>query len=143
MKITFTHNMVLLSLLVVILSNIGEYSLAYSMDPPNNVVHKQITNESGKVWGNISSEIINHISKNVNYAALNESYNPADDVVIGSAEEDIPLSNVLRHFWQPDNPNGGEYNDGIRISNSSWRRAESMWEDKVIRNYMIGNIDEA
>ncbi len=124
-------------------------TMAYKMEN-NREVHQHITNESQLVWKLIPNEIKNHlknsIKTNINtLTARNVDFNPGEDIINGSAEEDI-RSRPLQHFWNPDTPQNGRYNDGL---NSPWNRQSSYrialgyWTNNVIPAYLRGDINKS
>lgn len=71
-------------------------------------------------------------------------YNNGDDVITGSGEEDLEfytLAHIYRdHFWQPDSPEKGSYNDGLNVFGlntlGSFRVSLGEWEEKIIPYYV-------
>ena len=124
------------------------------MEPPSKVVHQHITNESKLVWKLIPFEVKQHLLRPINEdldLPLVAGYEPSDDIITGSGEDDRAYSSLIvfnaNHFWQPDNPQVGFYNDGLDIlssnKGSSYTRAKEMWMTKVIPLYVKGNINES
>lgn len=89
-------------------------ALAYTREPPNEVVHQHITNESQNIWKLIPTEIKEHLNNSIidqlDFPIV-AGYEPGDDVITGSGEEDLVASTLValfgNHFWQPDNPDNG------------------------------------
>ncbi|MBI1972571.1 VCBS repeat-containing protein [Candidatus Woesearchaeota archaeon] len=90
------------------------------------------------------------------------NYQPGDDIISGSGEEDYPLrpnfpfftsaavrkARSLGHFWEPDNSRNGVYDDGLDIDvygnqEASFRRARDYWLQYVIPYYVSGDIDRS
>ena len=133
----------LVSILIFI---INLYSLpivnAYNVELGQEV-HQYLTNESKGIWKLIPKEIKEHLGNTLQTYNDNNTYENGELTIDGSAEEDFG-TNPLRHFWQPDNPKNGKYNDGLTIIlDSSWERAKRYWEFKVIPNYLKGNVNES
>src|SRR3989338_2745849 len=113
----------LLIILILTIILISPISLSYSMDPPDETVHQHITNESKLIWKLLPSEIKIHILNPI-IASLDfpivAGYESGDDIVTGSGEEDLVASTWFagfgNHFWQPDSPQIGFYNDGLDIN---------------------------
>ncbi|MBI1935063.1 hypothetical protein HYS31_01355 [Candidatus Woesearchaeota archaeon] len=92
--------------------------ISYEIDPiPENTTHQHITNESQKVWLLIPYEIKTYLRNPINRDTNDNDFNVGDDIIDGSREEDRPFLQLrfFRHFWQPDNPQVGFYNDGLDI----------------------------
>lgn len=144
-------NKIILSIIIFIL--LFKSTHAYTIDPPNKPVHQHITKEAVKIWPLIPFEIKNHTGNSID-AILGISnspgtgfYNIGDDTITGSGEEDLAFDvNIIfnsNHFFQPDNPTSGNYDDGLGLAGSSYRRALGIWENDIKRNYLIGNINES
>ena len=109
------------------------------MDPPNKTVHQHITNESKLVWKlvpyEINRKLLNSISADLDLPVV-AGYESGDDTITGSGEEDLVASTYSayfgNHFWQPDSPQIGFYNDGLdtrgRDRGSSYVRAKKLLE---------------
>ena len=120
---------------------------AYKVDPPNQVVHQYITNESGDVWKLLPYEMRSNL-KNLPNSTIDATgdYDWGDDIIIGSGEEDKPSTLSLGHFWNPDDPRGGNYSAGLSYGvsfESSYERARRYWISKVIPNYILGKEEKA
>ena len=129
---------------------------AYDVDPPNEVVHQHITNESVKTWRLIPYEIKSHAFHNIRDNLDVGGFDNDEDIIIGSGEEDredcpwpggYPWCDYYKHFWQPDNPREGDYDDGLnfwgRNYDSSYERAVKLWKTKVIPLYIKGETNES
>ena len=127
---------------------------SYDFDPPSKTVHQHITNESKLVWKLIPYEIKKHLLNPINAVLdfpLVAGYEPGDDIITGSGEEDLVFDVRVtfnsNHLWQPDNLtiiNGvAYYDDGYLSAQSSYRRALGIWSSKVIPLYLKGNINES
>lgn len=131
---------------VILTSLISSITYGYSVDTP---VHQHIANESRKIWSLIPYEIKNHLVTPVNQNLDGFDYQEGEDIITGSGEEDKDLMPPLpytEHFWDPDNPQDGNYNDGLDYlgyHGSSYRRALNYWRNHVIQSYLNGNIDES
>ncbi len=116
---------------------------AYDIDPPSQTVHQHITNESKYLWVSIPDEIKEHLKKPIN-STLNDNYNIDDDIIIGSGEEDKPITDAWQHFFNPDIPQSGVYNDSInkcpppigsKECGSSYQKSLSYWNNNVLPYY--------
>ena len=142
-KVVYRNFCIQLFLFIVLLN----ISLAYKMESGTEV-HQHITNESQKVWQLIPNEIKQHIKNPIhtNTNTINPvgaDFNSGDDIITGSAEEDI-LARPLNHFWDSDSPNLGVYNVGLSVSyESSYNRAMKYWTTKVIPLYLKGDLNES
>lgn len=130
---------------------LSSLTTAYTITPDKEV-HQHLAKEGGEVWPLIPYEIKDHlngsVSTNTNWYDFDEVYyDNGDGIINGSAEEDVPVSRAFEHFFQVDNPQGGEYNDGLNIwysnRDSSYRKAVRYWNDYVIPLYLSGKIDES
>src|SRR3989338_8276530 len=142
-KVVYRNFCIQLFLFIVLLN----ISLAYKMESGTEV-HQHITNESQNVWQLIPNEIKQHIKNPIhtNTNTINPvgaDFNSGDDIITGSAEEDI-LARPLNHFWDSDSPNLGVYNVGLSVSyESSYNRAMKYWTTKVIPLYLKGDLNES
>ncbi|MBI2667422.1 hypothetical protein HYX17_01480 [Candidatus Woesearchaeota archaeon] len=127
-------------LVIVVLILVTNISLAYNRDPPENV-HQYITNESQDVWKLIPLEIKEHLTTPLNQN-LDSDFDQGNDIITGSGEEDSS-ARWIWHFWQVDNPNNGEYDDGLIFVDSSYKRALGFWTNNLLPAYSKGDIDEA
>ena len=130
---------------------LASYVLPYKVEP-NMTVHQHITKEASKVWKLIPFEVKNHTRSSIQAQLDDDGYQGGEDAVVGSGEEDegpelFPFKN---HFWNPDNPNtlsNGSYNDGLDVFgvnvDSSYKKAKELWTERVIKNYLKGNINES
>ncbi|MBI2667418.1 VCBS repeat-containing protein [Candidatus Woesearchaeota archaeon] len=124
---------------LVIFSNIVN---AYDVGP-NEEVHQHITNESAIVWKLTPNEIKEYLGDSLQDYNDDNEFDSQDTIITGSAEEDYG-SNPLRHFWQPDDPQIGEYDNGLFLFySSSYTRARGYWKNYVIPAYNSGDKDEA
>jgi hypothetical protein len=130
---------ILCIIFVILFSNVAE---SYKMEPPNNIVHQYISNESQEVWSQIPYKIEEHLSGSLRSGNNNNDYNNGDNIINGSSEEDFG-TNPSAHFWEPDTPNGGEYDNGLLGFESSWERAQRYWITNVVPNYLNGNINQS
>ena len=120
---------ILLTLFAIVHTNLTSVD-GYKVEPPN-YTHQYITNESQDTWKLIQPEIKQYLRNILGQANDDEDYNAGDDIITGSSEEDSK-TNPLRHFWQPDTPNGGAYDDGLLVGfESSWERSYRYWEETV------------
>ena len=118
---------------------------AYKMEPGMEA-HQHITKEALRISSTIPFEIrqngMNPIDTNTSIFALTGSYNPGDDLITGSAEEDtFPL--FKNHYWQPDSPGSGRYNDGLSGFGGSYSIALSTFKAEAIRGYREENKQES
>lgn len=119
------------------------------MEAPNNTVHQYITKEAEDIWLSIPNEIKYKLADDINDTDINGKYdaNKADDIITGSAEEDLTISTIVafysNHFWDPDTPNTGglgeargKYSQGL-LSNgeSSFTKAYTYWTDYLLPYY--------
>ena len=107
------------------------------------------------------SEVQSHFSRAINFEALNHwGYDKGDDIIVGSAEEDmlyayylpLPLPGQagtipMRHFWDPDDPDtlfwgNDDYNDGIGAAKSNYYRSRKLWENKLLKYYKSDEQDK-
>ena len=153
-----------LILVIFIVTSIRVYS--YKQDPPNNVTHQFITNESKEIWKLIPYEIKLHLLNDIRAdpngeisvqfipcLTENADYDNGDDIITGSGEEDNTLSTCFavygNHFWDVDDPDtesiagNDDYNDGLGTFGSSYRRALEFWTMNVIPNYLSGNTNQS
>lgn len=126
--------------IVIFVSTFSIISEAYKVEE-NSEVHQYITNESGQVWSLFPYEIKQKLNTPLNQV-LDSNYDVGDDIITGSGEEDA-LIRWLYHFWEPDNPGGGLYADGLGDHTSSYLRAERFFRTNVIPLYLRGDTDEA
>ncbi len=122
--------------------------LLHKVDPP---VHQWIAYQAKDIW--VTSEIVSYIEKN-DYSNVWSSqtdsycdtsgYLSSEGILVGACEEDkdtfealcLPLGNPFCwHFWEPDSPQNGDYNDGIAGYSSAYTRAQNLWDNYVIPNY--------
>lgn len=141
-------------LIVALILSLVQLSVAYKQDPDEDTpVHQHITKEALEVWSQIPYEIKDHASNSI-YTDLASNkitkvkYSSGKDIITGSGEEDVPIYEAFQHFWEPDNPESGKYNDGLNIigfynQQSSYRKALGYWTEKVIPLYLKGDIDES
>ena len=149
-----TKKLLIISILIFWL--VSSLTFSYTVEV-NEEVHQHLTNESQNVWKSIPIEIKNHlknkIQTNINpFLSVTSDFNLGDDTITASAEEDI-RSRPKNHFWQPDTPEIGFYNDGINTrknplasfqnQDSSYTTAKNLWTAKVIPLYLKGNINES
>ena len=114
---------------------------AYDVDPPS-YVHQYLTNESGALWPLIPYEIKQHLTNSLSQN-LDSNFDTGDDIISGSGEEDKPSKNVLEHFFQPDTPNNGRYDDGLFARISSYDMAKNLFIKNIIPLYLKGDINES
>ncbi|MBU1183336.1 MAG: hypothetical protein KKF00_14480 [Proteobacteria bacterium] len=126
-----TLRLITISCIIFIFVICSPSIFAYSKDPP---VHQHITNESHVVWDTIPYEIKQNIGNE-----LRES----DITIIQGSEEEDYYDRFLLHFWQPDDPEDGEYDNGLGWDDSSWEKAEHLWRTRVISSYIDGNIEDS
>ncbi len=146
---------------------------AYKMGPQNleegtldRVVHQHITKESQHIWSALPDEIVNKLNKSIYARDLDGYYTSdlGDNIITGSAEEDKALSSLFavftNHYWDPDVPNGGLYDEGLFedgrsifeymldvkipftgiiydeiIPRSNYVKAKGIWDTKIIPLY--------
>ncbi len=144
----------ILTLLIILALNIVVVE-AYKIED-TQVVHQHITNESQETWKDMPDEMKAHLT-NSRYVYLdNNGYDLGDDIISGSGEEDTDVVSgpspydlpFLGHFWEPDNPRSGRYDDGLNLrllgeQIASYRRARSYWLKYVIPLYLSGDIDQS
>lgn len=135
-----------LSLCVLIL--LLTFSNAYKVETQTEV-HQYISQQSKYVWNLVPFEIElflnNSILTGTNIWLDSDEYNLGDDVIDGSAEEDI-VPNSRNHFWNPDNTTEGTYNDGLDYYfeyDSSYRKALDYWDKQILPLYLKGDINES
>ena len=141
-KLMIGLGIVLISLLISISVDIYAYKVEI-----NTEVHQHITNESSSIWKLIPYEITIYLGNSLQVYNNDNDFNLGDTVITGSAEEDY-LANPRNHFFQPDNPGSSptgidDYDDGISILGSSYRKALELWQTKVIPNYLKRNFNES
>src|SRR3989338_5742959 len=164
MKNRHKERLAFVVLIVFIAISTTVYS--YKQDPPNNITHQFITNESKEIWMFMPYEIKLHLLNDIRGDSNGETsvqiipcitenadYDIGDDIIIGSGEEDNTLSTCIaaygNHFWDADDPDtesitgNDDYNDGLGNFGSSYRRALEFWTMNVIPNYLNGNINES
>ncbi|MBI2575587.1 hypothetical protein HYV84_00075 [Candidatus Woesearchaeota archaeon] len=128
----------ILGVIVIIFHIVYTYNaLSYSVETPNKTVHQHIANESQKVWELTLPEMKQHLANPINNN-LTSFYNDGDDIITGTGEEDA-LFNWLTHFWQPDSPQNGVYDDGLNSPldmGSSYSRAMNFWKEEVFPYYV-------
>lgn len=111
-------------------------------------VHQWIAYQASFIWS--TSEIIDNINS-VDYSDVwddaddsflnNSGYEFGDNLLIGSGEEDKDTTDdsyscswfgyngpACWHFWDPDNPEGGNYDDGILDYGSNYNRAQKLYD---------------
>lgn len=66
---------------------------SYEIDPPLNVTHQHITNESQKVWPLIPYEIKDHLRNPISRDTSSNDYNIGDDIIDGSNQRSYNLGN--------------------------------------------------
>ena len=119
------------------------FSSAYGMDS-NYSTHQHITKEAGEIWTSMPLEIDDHLFNSIDDSRLDRDYDSdiGDDIITGSAEEDLALSTILwvyrNHFWDPDEPNyleEGSYNRNLFGDGSLYRKALDYWMNDVIPYY--------
>lgn len=145
------NKIILIAFFVTVLSNLFIVE-GYKIDPDKEV-HQYIAKEAVDIWKVITYEIKNHSNNTIDtildgsFAPDSSVYDIGDDIITGSAEQDRVYSTMIvantNHFWNPDNPQNGDYNDGLVIFGSSYKRAENYWKTKVIPLYLKGNINES
>ena len=157
-KRTFFWKFGLFLINIVILVSLLSVSSAYYVLEFEEM-HQHLTQQSAEVWPFIPKEIENRSTGNVNdtYSFFGGDYNNGDNIIIGSAEEDIPLR-FGSHGWLPDKPNTlsigtDDYNAGwvfllpppfqIRHRESLYRKALNLLRENFIKKYRNGDIDEA
>lgn len=135
---------VFMAILLIILSS---DVIPYKMETPNMTVHQHITKEASKVWKLAPFEIKNHTNSDITAELDNLEFQEGEDTIVGSGEEDVNNSKeshpYFRHFWNPDEPNGGDYDEGLVVFESSYERARRFWTKKVIPAYLKGDINES
>ncbi|MFC1800450.1 FG-GAP-like repeat-containing protein [Nanoarchaeota archaeon] len=105
--------------------------------------HQHLTNESAYIWNLIQYEVKNNLGNSLLVHNDDNSFSQSTDYIIsGSAEEDYKR-NPVRHFWDPDNPKSGKYNDGAFSFTSSYNQALKYFKEDIIPNYIKGNKQEA
>ncbi len=130
-----------LILILLILLNLVSYEvLAYKVETPAHV-HQYLTNESQDVSKILQPEVREHLKTQLNQN-LDSNFDVGDDIITGSGEEDS-LDRFIFHFWEPDSPNNGTYDTGISGLESSFVRGADFWREEVIRNYILGNVNES
>ena len=123
-------------------------TLAYHVGSGSEV-HQHLTKEAVEVWPLIPVEIKEHSGKPISTNIMDSSafdslsYDAGDDIIDGSGEEDVPVTNVVLHFWQPDNPSKGNYTQGLAGFFSSYSRARVLFITKVVPLYLKGEINES
>jgi len=128
-------------LFVIILFSLLSYSShAYSIDTPNATVHQHISKEARDVWIGIPNEMLSHSDNDISsdLDSFIGNYDEGDDIITGSGEEDIPIIQTLKHFWESDTHQDGEYNLGLDFfgqQDSSYRTAMTYWNEKIIPCY--------
>jgi len=139
-------NILFLFLIIVILGT--ELGYCYKVEE-YTTVHQHITNQSANVWIARPDELNHHIGNTLETYNDDDNFDNGDKIIDGSAEEDYlgiyVNANPLNHFWNPDVPDNGEYDENsIPLSiKSSWRRAEGFWIDYVKPSYKKGNIEKS
>ena len=130
-----------LFLFIYLILAIAPQIYAYNVEQGQEV-HQYITNESKETWKLMPTEVKQYLKNPLN-RTTGFNFDQGDDLIDGSREEDA-LLRFLYHFWQPDDPKNGKYNDGLTIIlDSSWERAKMLWKTKVIPNYLKGNVNES
>lgn len=130
-------------------------------------VHQWIAYQATKIWA--MSEIISHLD-NYPESVWNKGSDPyldpngygstsgingaSEGILIGAGEEDTDLTAddtclspfwnnpYCYHFWEPDSPQNGAYDDGIYTYGSAYNRAEKLYS-KAKTLYSANNKDEA
>lgn len=122
-------------LLIIIITICSAVVVGYSVEPPKTA-HQHITNESKEVWTSTPSDIKEKLTNSFNNI-YDLRYDDGDDIIDGSGEEDTPplYADSLTHFWEPDSPEGGDYDDGLGLRTSSYDKAKKYWITKVISYY--------
>ncbi|MBI2452386.1 PQQ-binding-like beta-propeller repeat protein [Candidatus Pacearchaeota archaeon] len=123
--------------LILFSSTIDAYSVGNSSE-----VHQYLTNESSVSWDLTPYEIKANLGNSLQTYNDDDNFDTGDGIITGSAEEDYG-STPLRHFWQPDDPNSGEYDNGLFLNPSSYEIAMQLWIEQVIPNYLVGNTEES
>lgn len=136
-------------------------------------MHQYLTQLAGYIWSEAPEELKRHASKHI-YSRLDKlceaKFDPEDDddMVIGAGEEDQawnpafcpppgpwfpsvvdPVENgYFEHFWDPDVPNEGAYDEGLTYTRpggkslkfiSSYKKAKQLWNTKIIPVYKLGS----
>lgn len=89
---------------------------AYDYSPP---LHQHISKEAVNIWKLTPSEIKNFSANpiDVDIDLAGTFYRTLDDIISGSGDEDTALGTRLvintDHFFQPDFPKNGNFNDGL------------------------------
>src|SRR3989338_62964 len=136
--------------------NLCPFVGSFEMEVPDKVVHQHITNQSLIVWTAIPDEITDHGINSIFSTLIDTGYDPGNDIITGSAEEDVTTFfgpyPFRFHFWNPDDPQDGDYNHGldpnsvsdfgcIGICDSSYTKAKNYWQNEVLPLY-IGKTKE-
>jgi len=132
----------------LLLVNLSLFVSAYKVEAPYSTVHQYITSESDDVWLLIPVEIQKHLLKQFNSTDIDGNYDPSNDIITGSGEEDKVLSTIFpafyrNHYWNPDSPNNGRYDQGLVYQESAYTKARNYWQYFVIEKYLQGDTDEA
>jgi len=131
-------------------------TLSYKMEPGESAVHQKMTKEAIKIWPLTPNEIKNHSTNSID-APLDfngaANFDNGDDIITGSGEEDRAIGTLVHafgnHFWDADDPNtqsmlgNDDYNDGLGIMGSSYRRALDLWRTEVIPSYLRGDTNRS
>jgi len=150
-KMRLTYFLIILVILILI---VVPTSLSYKMEPDESATHQKITKEAIEVWPLIPNEIKNHSGNSIDTTLdILANFDSGDDIITGSGEEDRAIGAYVHyygnHFWDSDDPNtasmlgNDDYNDGLGIMGSSYRRALNLWNTEVIPSYLKGNIDRS
>ena len=141
-------------LLVIILFNLalasGDVESLHKVNPP---VHQWIAYQAGEIWS--TNEIEGYLS--TNYESCDPINGNKNDIIEGTCEEDdeytgcsllnpsrccsndnCEYGSYFKHFWDPDAPNGGNYNKGLDFPSqydSSYTIAQFYWSNYVIPYY--------
>jgi len=122
-----------------------EFNGLHKVDPP---VHQWIAYQAASIWN--TSEIMNYIP---NTWSSSISYLDDYKITYGARMEDDEVNENLfggcpynkpycDHFWDPDEG----YDAGLNW-NGQWdsaiRRAQNLWDENVIPNYVNGNKEES
>ncbi len=119
-----------------------EMSAQYEVSTSSEV-HQWIAYQATYVWTTPEINQYNYLMNDYDDQLDGDGYILGEGILIGSGEEDrygnLPF---LEHFWDPDNPQGGNYNDGLFEQRSSYIRAQEFY-NTAKELYSQGNKNEA
>ena len=106
------------------------YSIQYKVETGGEV-HQWIAYQARFIWTTLEIDSYNYLKNNYDDSLDSECYQTGEGILIGSGEEDScgGITITSQHFWNPDNPDNGNYNDGLSLFDSSYTRAQKFYNE--------------